>query len=448
MIKQLALRLWRDRSGAFAPISALLLIVILGFGALAVDMGYAYIERSQLQATADATALTGALQLPDQTEMVNQALVIAEANMAATKYGTVLANADIQAGNWDPATRTFVAGLAPINAVQTTTRRQVASGNPAPSFLGGIFGISNYDVAAASIATQGVGEDLFPSGCIMSLSETEEDAFYIFGTATITATACSIEVASDHECAMHAHGTPTVTYVDGDGSISVAGGYCENGSVDIDPPPDTDYQGDVDDPYRNTDPCQTGLNCSAPCDYTDATFTDSAVAPAGVYCGGITWTGSGTATFAGDYIIREGALNIGGNVAIDGSGGVGFYLQGAGSVVDFGGTSDMTLVAQDLDSGSALAGFIFFEEEKSPKESHTLRGTNSGGYDGVLYFTGDVELKGTADSGSGGTTDCTVLIADTLYFNGTTGLDADSTCAGDGPGLPPGVGDLVVRLVN
>ena len=48
----------------------------------------------------------------------------------------------------------------------------------------------------------------------------------------------------------------------------------------------------------------------------------------------------------------------------------------------------------------------------------------------------------------GGTSDCTVLIADTVYFNGTTGLDADATCGGDGADLPPGVGDLVVRLVN
>ena len=445
MMKQLALELWRDPSGAFAPIAALVIIVILGFGALAVDMGHAYVERNRLQSTSDAAALAGALQLPDQAAMVAQAQDIATKNMPASDYGTVLANADIEAGNWDPATRTFTAGLAPINAVRTTARRQAAGGNPAPAFLGGIFGYSDYDVTAASIATQGIGADLFPSGCIMALSESEEDAFYIFGTADITASACSIEVASDHPCAMHAHGTPTITRVDGAG-IHVAGGYCENGSVDIDPPPTTDYGGEIEDPYRNTDPCEQGLNCSAGCDYTDARFSGSDTAPAGVYCGGITWTGSGTATFAGDYIIREGALNIGANIAVDGSSGVGFYLQGAGSVVNFGGTSQMTLVAQD--NGSALDGFIFFEEEKNPKEGHVLRGTNGGGYDGVLYFTGDVELKGTADAGAGADSDCTVLIADTLYFNGTTGLDADATCAGDGPGLPPGVGDLVVRLVN
>jgi hypothetical protein len=367
--------------------------------------------------------------------------------MPAADYGTILANADVVAGNWNTATRVFSGGLAPINAVMTTTRQTAANNNPVPAFLGGILGYANYDITTSAIATVGVGPDLFPSGCILALSETEEEAFYIFGTASVSATDCSIEVASDHECAMRAHGTPTITRVNG-ADINVVGGYCENGSVDIDPPPTTDYGGDVEDPYRNTDPCEQGLNCSAGCDYTDATFTDSDTAPAGVYCGGITWTGSGTATFSGDYIIREGSLSIGGNVAIDGSAGVGFYLQGTGSTVNFGGTSDMHLVAQTQDTGSALAGFIFFEETKSPKESHVLRGTNSGGYDGVLYFTGDVEMKGTADAGVPTDTDCTVLIADTIYFNGTTGLDADTTCGGDGPTLPPGVGDLVVRLVE
>jgi Flp pilus assembly protein TadG len=444
------LDLWQDRRGAFAPMAALVITAMLGFGALAIDMGFNYYTRNKLQVTADSSALAGASQLeflPDQTPMVTEALDYADKNMAAADYGTVLAAADVVAGNWDPDTRTFTAGLDPMNAVMTTTRQQEAAGNAVPAFLGGIAGFSSYDITASAIATYGVGEDLFPGGCIMALSEDEEDAFYIFGTATITATDCSIEVASTADCAMHAHGTPTITQVTGDGTegISVAGTYCQQGTVNIDPPPTEDYTGDIQDPYRNTDPCEEGLNCDAPCDFTDASFEGSATIQPGVYCGGISWTGNGTATLEpGDYIIREGALDIGANVALDGDAGVGFYLQGSGSVVDFGGTADITLTAQD--TGSALDGFIFFEAPKDPKESHTLRGTNGGSYEGVLYFTGDVEMKGTADGGLA-ESDCTVLIASTVYFNGTTGLNADSTCSGfDGP--PAGVGDLMVRLVQ
>jgi len=442
--------LWHDHRGAFAPMAAIVMTAMLGFGALAIDMGFNYYTRNKLQVTADASALAGASQLeflPDETPMVAEALDYADKNMAFADYGNVLVAPDVVAGNWDPDTRTFTPALEPMNAVMTTTRQQEASGNAVPAFLGGIAGFSSYDIQASAVATYGVGEDLFPGGCIMALSEDEEDAFYIFGTATITATDCSIEVASTADCAMHAHGTPTITRVEGESTsgINVSGTYCQQGSVDIDPPPTQDYAGDIQDPYRNTDPCDQGLDCGAPCDYTDATFSGSATIQPGVYCGGITWTGNGTATLEpGDYIIREGALDIGANVALDGSAGVGFYLQGSGSVVDFGGTADVTLVAQD--TGSALDGFIFFESPKDPKETHTLRGTNGGSYEGVLYFTGDVEMKGTADGGLA-ESDCTVLIADTVYFNGTTGLNADSTCSGfEGP--PAGVGDLMVRLVE
>jgi Flp pilus assembly protein TadG len=335
--------LWHDRRGAFAPIAALMMTALLGFGALAIDMGFNYYTRNKLQVTADSSALAGASQLdqlPDETPMVTEALDYADKNMAFADYGNVLVAADVVAGNWEPDTRTFTAGLDPMNAVMTTTRQQEASGNPVPAFLGGIAGFSSYDITASAIATWGVGDDIFPSGCIMALSPDEDEAFKIFGTATVTASDCSIEVASTAPCAMDAHGTPTITYVEGESGegINVAGGYCEKGNVNIDPPPNQDYTGDIQDPYRNTDPCEQGLNCDAACDYTDATFTDSQVIQPGVYCGGITWTGSGTATFAeGDYIIREGALDIGGNVAIDGSAGVGFYLQGTGSVVNFKG---------------------------------------------------------------------------------------------------------------
>jgi len=459
------IQLWQDRRGAFAPVTALCLTALISFAALAVDMGFNYYTRNKLQVTADASALAGASQLeflPDQAPMVAAAVDYADKNMDFAEYGSVLVAGDVVAGNWDPDTRTFTAALEPMNAVMTTTRQEDASGNAVPAFLGGIAGFSSYDVSASAIATYGQGDDLFPGGCIMALNESEEDAFYIFGTASITTADCSIEVASSDPCAMHAHGTPTVTTVENeDGSaaepINVVGGYCEQGPVAINPEPVTGYDGDVRDPYRNNpDPCENGLVCEPaaddPCEPT--AISGTATLSPGIYCGGIIWTGNGTATFEpGDYVIKDGPLDIGGNMAVEGE-GVGFYLTGDGSVVNMKGTSDVSLSAQPTDpdmlgyTGSPLSGYVFYEDPDNAQQTHTLRGTNGGAYQGVLYFNGDVELKGTADGGlSEDESDCTVLIADTVYFNGTTGLDADSTCESLG-GAPAGVGDMVVRLVE
>lgn len=49
----------RDEDGAFAVLFAILLVVIIGFSALAVDVGYWYASKRQLQTAADAAALAG-----------------------------------------------------------------------------------------------------------------------------------------------------------------------------------------------------------------------------------------------------------------------------------------------------------------------------------------------------------------------------------------------------
>ncbi|MEO3429574.1 TadG family pilus assembly protein [Pelagibius sp. CAU 1746] len=459
------LQIWDDRDGAFAPVAALVMVGLLAFGALAIDMGYNYYNRNKLQVAADASALAGASQLseyPDTTPIVSEAQTYAQNNMPVARYGTVLASADVIAGNWDPDTRTFTPALDPVNAVRTTTRREDSVGNPVPAFLGGILGFDTYNVVTSAIATEAQNGNMTPAGCLMATNETEEEAFHIFGTADIATTDCSIEVASDAPCAFYANGNPTITTItDPDGDvpeINVAGTYCEKGSVGIDTSGVQENANTGEDPYEDVDPCDGWALCEAArdptyCDTADpafvnVTFEGDGSPPSGVYCGGISFSGNGTAIFDGDYIIKEGALDIGGNVAVDGSSGVGFYLMGSGSVVNFKGESDLTLVAQSGGS-SPMDGFIFYEEDKNPQDSHVLRGTSGGGYDGLLYFDGDVEFKGTADGFlSTYTSDCTVLIADTIYFNGTTGLVADSTCSGSGPTLPPGAPIMVYRLVD
>src|SRR3546814_16871093 len=109
----------------------------------------------------------------------------------------------------------------------------------------------------------------------------------------------------------------------------------------------------------------------------------------------------------------------------------------------------MHLVAHDSGT-SPLDGFIFFEDQsKDPKETHTLRGTTGAGYEGALYFSGDVEMKGTADAGLGlDDSDCTILIARTLYCTAPTGLAANSPCPAFENVPPAGDGDRQVRLVN
>jgi Flp pilus assembly protein TadG len=61
------LRLHRDRRGAVAMLTAAAIVALAGVGAIAVDVGYAVTAQRKLQASTDAAALAGALEIGSTT---------------------------------------------------------------------------------------------------------------------------------------------------------------------------------------------------------------------------------------------------------------------------------------------------------------------------------------------------------------------------------------------
>lgn len=57
--------LWRQEFGQGLVLAALGMVVILGFAAMAVDVGFWYSQRGEVQKAVDAAALAGAWELPD-----------------------------------------------------------------------------------------------------------------------------------------------------------------------------------------------------------------------------------------------------------------------------------------------------------------------------------------------------------------------------------------------
>src|SRR6185369_16390377 len=69
------------RRGAILVLSALLLIVMFAIAAFSIDLGYIEFARTQLQNTADASALAGAQALTDSTSTaLAAAKTVASAN--------------------------------------------------------------------------------------------------------------------------------------------------------------------------------------------------------------------------------------------------------------------------------------------------------------------------------------------------------------------------------
>src|SRR5262245_35457982 len=140
-----------DERGSILPLVGLCLLVVLGFGAIAIDLGQQAALRSELQATADAAALAAASRLPDLQKARTKALDYAERNMPAATNGAVLAEDDIVFGTWYGNTRQFVENGPVLNAVKVTARRSSSNGNPSPTFFLHIFGQDHADLSAGAM---------------------------------------------------------------------------------------------------------------------------------------------------------------------------------------------------------------------------------------------------------------------------------------------------------
>jgi Flp pilus assembly protein TadG len=159
----------KNERGATAVIVAITIVVLLGFGALALDISNAMIARNELQNVADAAALAGARQigvlyqaLPSGTPYtgytINPNVVytaatgVASQNQARQVAMTVNIS-DIQIGVWNTTTRT----LAPITntgatGVRVTARRDGSANGPVATWLAGVMGINSMNVVATATA--------------------------------------------------------------------------------------------------------------------------------------------------------------------------------------------------------------------------------------------------------------------------------------------------------
>lgn len=175
----------KKQEGAVAIMVALLMVVLLGFAALAIDIGNLMVARAETQNAADATALAAAGCLYQHAACSNTTTPVpdwTDAKLEGGEFigsnsvqGVPLVAADVSAGYWD-VTHT-VPGLQPddikptandLPAVQVVVHKDGTDGNRAvPAYLASVLGVNTLKtsaVATAAIANPGkVGPGgLFP----------------------------------------------------------------------------------------------------------------------------------------------------------------------------------------------------------------------------------------------------------------------------------------------
>jgi uncharacterized membrane protein len=135
----------RDRRGNIAIMSAVCMVMLMGFAALGVDVGSIFLDKRRTQSAADIAAIVAAGDIAHANNAATAAVVknnYPANSLVAVEPGSYVANAALT-----PQQR-FTAAATPANAVRVTLQTKT------PLYFGKVLvGTDQFDVRASAIAT-------------------------------------------------------------------------------------------------------------------------------------------------------------------------------------------------------------------------------------------------------------------------------------------------------
>ena len=419
----------RNEEGQTLFLMALCLAVMLGFMALALDVGVLFRAKRNMQTAADAAAMAGATEL----------FYNGTTNVAAKAYAAAKANGvdNTVSGNTVDVT------LPPISVGGTScaTCVEVQLSAPSPTVFMGMFthrrtlNVAAFAVGGAPAASQ---------TCVYVMDPSASSALWIHGAGAIIAPDCGIYVNSDADDALCVTGSAGKSTF---GSIDVVGGQGKancggqpGGTVSLHSSAETDPWSNLPDPSNSCD----GTNTT---NLSSSSLTGTVAGPGYgniacyAYNSCVTKKGKTTCTptavdlsdatlGAGTYVFTTG-VNISGTVkAGDGDKTNGTYA-GKGATIAVSGTGALNIdtnssftIFAPADSAATYNGVALYQSPTDTSAMQISFGSSTATFDGMIYAPGaPVTLH---DEGGGGLT-ATGMVVGTIYVNGKVNLSSYNT---------------------
>jgi hypothetical protein len=135
----------RDEQGQTLILFVMFLVILLGFCALVLDVGHAYLAQRRLQSSVDAAALAGADSLPN----------LAAANASANQYGQGGSNTPFGVDGVQMAvSMKCLPGIPGCTTANSVTVKETGS---IKTYFAGLFGIPTFNVTAQATACSPCG---------------------------------------------------------------------------------------------------------------------------------------------------------------------------------------------------------------------------------------------------------------------------------------------------
>lgn len=342
----------RQQAGGIAISVSIAMPALLGVGGLATDYFNMVLIRTELQAAADAAALTAASKMT---------LAGVKKKDVDESVRTTLENAvDPRNGPFSHETKADLkVGVVAVHLTQSWT----------PFFYHFLkTGVTpvRVDATAQVVGTGNI--------CLLALHPSVSGSVNLTALARIKANDCGVYANSKSSSAVR---------LDLLGQIE-ASLICSAGGVfgllsNFKPAPTTDCPV-VEDPLAKLAEPKFGS-----CDFDDMKVTSGTrrLSP-GVYCGGIAVRNDAKVIFEpGTYIIKDGPFSARNSAVLQGT-NAGFFLVGDNAILDFQGNATIDLSGQEE---GPMAGLLFFEDRNaSTGRTHLINASNAKKLTGTVYL--------------------------------------------------------------
>jgi len=417
------MRFRQDESGQVLVLTALCMAVLLGFLALAVDVGVLFRAKRNMQIAADAAAVAGALAYAYGPGTAASAAQTAAGNNGVTNF---------TAGH-------FYVSTSPADGYhQGAGFVEVVIDQPVPTFFMNVFNINSVTVGARAVA----GTIPNPA-CLIALDPSAKGSFDVQGAAQVNTPNCGIHINSNATSALCSTGQATINAP----FIGIAGYQNRAGKCNGTQPNVSTDNGTVKDPFANLpwpDTTCTGSNAwtSSATTITQAVanalpsksvtngsttanvtcFSGSNVAiQAGVTLGSapVSYTApDGTTTYIGgnNIFVFENGVTFAGSATISGT----MDLQGGG----YSATNNQVSMYAPANTGytynslalmvDPLNTAVSCDPSIKPITAACLQvqfGSGSGNIDGIIYAPNATVYM----QDHGGTTTVAGIVADAIY---------------------------------
>lgn len=387
------MRIRNDESGQTIVLVALSMSVLIGFVALATDVGVLFHAKRNLQTAADGAAMAAALDYIYYGSVTSaQAAGQAAATANGVTNGTGGAVVTVRTPTSGP--NTGKAGY--FEAIVTQPN--------GTSFMGLISNQSTVTVGSRAVA----GAPTASQACIYIAAPSGKDVFHLQGNTTITAPGCGIYVNSNDPGALKVTGN----------SSSVTAAY-----FDLTQPTYTGKNTPPTNPTPNTPPMSDPLgNITGPTPPGGCTSTNTATsvsgnytAPGGLVCftKAVTLT-NGTVLGAGLYVFENGVtIPTGATVTVNGGT---LDLYGVGSNAGTLNQASNSILNITAPTSPPYNSIAILQPAVNTTQLQVQFGSNNETLDGIIYAPGaEVFLQ---DNGGGVT--ASGVVAGTMFIKSST----------------------------